>query len=83
MTLPHSHRYHEEINGRPYVIEVNLVASNRWRAQIARRPGATTTALMPFYGVTPDDAVRLLSDWLARATPAPRRPEPAAPTRSH
>jgi hypothetical protein len=29
-------------------------------------PGVPT-ALMPFYGRTPDEAAHLLSDWLARA----------------
>jgi hypothetical protein len=60
-------RYHEEINGRPFVIEVHPVDRDRWRAEIARRPGATT-ALMPFYGTTPDEAARHLASWLERVT---------------
>jgi len=59
-------RFRETINGRLYVIEVQPVEPDRWRAQIARARGGPT-ALMPFYGTTPDDAARRLSDWLARA----------------
>lgn len=58
-------RYHETINGRSYVIEVVPVGPKRWRAQIVRRD--RTTALMPFYGPTPDEAARMLSGWLVRA----------------
>ena len=67
------HRYEESIGGRPYLIEVRAVSSERWRAYIVRLPGVPT-ALMPFYGRTPDEAVRQLSEWLtrayARATPS-------------
>lgn len=59
-------RYHETINGRSYVIEVLAVGRERWRAQLARTPRGTT-AVMPFYGQTPDEAVRQLSAWLLRA----------------
>jgi hypothetical protein len=58
-------RYHETIHGRVYVIEVLPVGPDRWRAQIVRRD--RTTALMPFYGSTPDEAARMLSSWLTRA----------------
>jgi hypothetical protein len=58
--------FNETINGRPYVIEVLPVARDRWRAQISCTPGGTT-ALMPFYGPTPDEAARRLALWLARA----------------
>lgn len=57
------HHYEEHIAGRIYVIEVLPVAESRWRAQIARLPGMPT-ALMPFYGPTPEDAARELSRWL-------------------
>jgi len=40
--------------------------NDRWRAQIRRTPGVPT-ALMPFYGPTPDEAARRLSRWLALA----------------
>jgi len=59
------HRYEEIIGGRAYQIEVTLV-SNRWRAQLRRRPGVPT-AMMPFYGQTPDEAARQLAQWLTLA----------------
>ena len=55
--------YEEHIAGRTYVIEVLPVTETRWRAQIARLPGMSS-ALMPFYGATPEEAVRELSRWL-------------------
>lgn len=48
------------------MIEVTAVSKDRWRAYIVRLPGVPT-ALMPFYGATPDEAARLLCDWLTRA----------------
>ncbi len=60
------HRFQESIAGRSYLIEVKAVATDRWRAYIVRLPGVPT-ALMPFYGRTPDEAARQLSDWLTRA----------------
>jgi hypothetical protein len=57
------HRYEEHIAGRRYLIEVRPVTDTRWRAQIARLPGMPT-ALMPFYGPTPEAAARELSRWL-------------------
>ena len=60
------HRFAESIAGRDYLIEVKAVAQDRWRAYIVRVPGVPT-ALMPFYGTTPAEAARLLSDWLTRA----------------
>ncbi|MBP1603633.1 MAG: hypothetical protein H6Q09_805 [Acidobacteria bacterium] len=59
-------RFEEVIGGRVYQIEAAEVRGNRWRAQIVRIPGVTT-ALMPFYGTTPDEAARNLREWLARA----------------
>ena len=59
------HRFLETIGGRAYHIEVTLV-SNRWRAQLCRTPGLPT-AMMPFYGPTPDEAARLLAKWLTLA----------------
>ena len=59
------HRFEETIGGRKYEIEVTPV-SNRWRAQIRRTPGMPT-ALMPFYGQTPDEAAQQLSRWLMLA----------------
>jgi hypothetical protein len=60
------HRFQEHIGGRPYLIEVAAVSKDRWRAYIVRIPGVPT-ALMPFYGPTPDEAARGLRQWLARA----------------
>ncbi len=59
------HRFEETIGGRTYHIEVTPV-SDSWRAQIRRIPGMPT-ALMPFYGQTPDEAARRLSQWLMLA----------------
>jgi hypothetical protein len=63
---PALHRFEESIGGRPYLIEVASVSENRWRAYIARIPGVPT-ALMPFYGLTPDEAADGLRRWLTRA----------------
>ena len=60
------HRFEELIGDRPYLIEVAAVAKDRWRAYIVRIPGVPT-ALMPFYGPTPDEAAGLLCAWLRRA----------------
>jgi hypothetical protein len=57
----------ETINGRSYLIEVLPVGRDRWRAHLANTPGART-ALMPFYGTTPDDAVQRLSGWLTKVS---------------
>jgi hypothetical protein len=59
------HRFEETIAGRPYRIEVTPV-SDRWRAQLTRVPGIPT-AMMPFYGSTPDEAARQLTAWLTLA----------------
>jgi hypothetical protein len=59
------HRFEETIGGRAYHIEVTAV-SNRWRAQLRRMPGMPT-AMMPFYGQTPDEAAKLLVQWLTLA----------------
>ena len=60
------HRFEESIAGKPYLIEVAPVSKDRWRAYIVRLPGVPT-ALMPFYGQTPDQAADLLRQWLTRA----------------
>ena len=60
------HRFEESIGGRPYLIEVAAVAADRWRAYIVRIPGIPT-ALMPFYGTTPDEAAGQLRRWLTGA----------------
>src|SRR5580765_1113419 len=60
------HHIDETIEGRTYHIEVSRVAPDRWRAHIVRNPGVPN-AMMPFYGATPDEAARHVSDWLALA----------------
>ena len=59
------HHFEETIGGRPYQIEVTPV-SNRWRAQLHRKPGLPT-AMMPFYGQTPEEAAHQLTAWLSLA----------------
>ena len=56
----------ETINGREYLIEVSNVGLDKWRAQIRRTAGGSS-AMMPFYGTTPDEAAGQLSRWLALA----------------
>jgi hypothetical protein len=70
-TAVNPHRYEETINGRAYQIEVSNVGRDKWRAQIARRPGGST-AMMPFYGSTPDEAAEHLSRWLSIVNGQPR-----------
>jgi hypothetical protein len=60
------HRFEESIAGRHYLIEVAAVSPDRWRACIVRDLGVRS-ALMPFYGRTPDEAAGLLTEWLNRA----------------
>jgi hypothetical protein len=60
------HSLERTIAGRSFVIEVTWVAEKRWRAHIVRIPGVPT-AMMPFYGETPDEAATHLSNWLDRA----------------
>jgi hypothetical protein len=72
------HRFEEVINGREFLIEVSAVGGNRWRAHLVRVPGGST-ALMPFYGTTPQEAARLLSEWLARAHGSTSAASPIAP----
>lgn len=59
-------RFDQQINGRDYRIEVRPVGDNRWRAQVLTAYGGTT-ALMPFYGTTPEHAAHDLAAWLTRA----------------
>ena len=59
------HHFNETIGDRTYEIEV-ISVSTRWRAQLRRIPGMPT-AMMPFYGRTPDEAARQLAQWLTLA----------------
>ena len=58
-----------------YQIEVTAV-SNRWRAQLHRTAGMPT-AMMPFYGGSPDEAARQLTEWLALAHGRMRAAQPS------
>lgn len=66
-------RIKEQINGREYRIEISPVSADKWRAQVLSAHGGPT-ALMPFYGTTPELAASSLTAWLARvhrgSTPA-------------
>jgi hypothetical protein len=71
------HHFEETIGGRAYEIDVTPVG-DRWRAQLRRGPGMPT-AMMPFYGQTPDEAAHQLTKWLSLAhqrftATAPARP---------
>jgi len=70
-----THRYEEHIAGRTYLIDVSPVSASRWRAEIARRPGMSTS-LMPFYGPTPEEAARELSKWLSLVSGGNAAPTP-------
>jgi hypothetical protein len=63
-------RFERTIAGHHYVIEASPVDADRWRAQIARRPGVPS-ALMPFYGPTADDPAFQLVRWLSLAHRVP------------
>jgi hypothetical protein len=69
------HCFEKIIAGRPFIIEVTWIAEKRWRAHIVRIPGVPT-AMMPFYGTTPEEAARHLVRWLTLAH-ARRTPQPA------
>lgn len=60
------HRFQETIHGRRVAIEVTSVDPDRWRAYVVREPGGPA-AMMPFYGSTPQEAARHLTDWLTLA----------------
>jgi hypothetical protein len=72
------HRFEETIGGRVYHIEATAVG-NQWRAHLQRRPGMPT-AMMPFYGPTPEEASRRLVRWLALAHARSTSSNPAKPT---
>lgn len=67
------HRFEYPINGRTYLIETKLVDPDRWRAYLVSGAGGPT-ALMPFYGATPEQAVQQLTDWLTLAHKSPTVP---------
>jgi len=58
-------QFEQVIGGRTVRIEVSQVTGSpsQWRAQLQRAAGVPT-AMMPFYGRTPDEAAQGLSRWL-------------------
>jgi hypothetical protein len=79
------HRFEHDIGGRSYQIEVTPVG-DRWRAQLRRLAGMPT-ALMPFYGSSPEEAAGQLTRWLvlahSRQTTAPGRPAGTGSGKDH
>jgi hypothetical protein len=71
---PPSKLFQQEINGRAYRIEVSPVHNGRWRAEVVTQYGGPT-ALMPFYGTSPETARDGLTSWLSRVH---RAPEPTS-----
>lgn len=59
-------RYDEQINDHTYRILVSQVRSGTWRAQVVT-PHGGPTAVMPFYGDSPEQAREQLASWIARA----------------
>tara|TARA_B100000029_G_C17206096_1_gene826258 strand:- start:158 stop:370 length:213 start_codon:yes stop_codon:yes gene_type:complete len=64
-------RFDQTINGKTYRIEAMLVDPDRWRAYLVNVSGGST-ALMPFYGPTADQAVEQLTAWLTLAQTGPK-----------
>ena len=60
------HRFEQTIGSQHYVVEVRPALRDRWRACLVRTAGGPT-ALMPFYGATPRDALDALVSWLSHA----------------
>ena len=58
------HRFDQTIGSQHYVVEVRPALRDRWRACLVRTAGVPT-ALMPFYGATPRDALDALVSWLS------------------
>lgn len=61
-----THRFEETIGGQRYVVEVTPALGGHWRACLVRTAGVPT-ALMPFYGATPREALQALVVWLSHA----------------
>jgi len=74
------HHIETTIGGRPYRVEVTPVGSG-WRAQLQRALGMPT-AMMPFYGATPEEAAGLLTQWLTLAHRRQGVAPPSPATRS-
>ena len=65
MSIVSPQRFRQTINNRIVTIDVSKVGRDRWRADLARSTGGPT-ALMPFYGTTPDEAAAHFFEWLSR-----------------
>ena len=61
-----AHRFDETIGGGRYTVEVTPVQGNRWRASLLRSADIPS-AVMPFYGDTPREALGALVRWLSQA----------------
>ena len=68
-----AHCFERIVNERVYVIDVTLVDPGRWRAFLTSGTGGPT-AMMPFYGETPEAAAQQLTDWLTLAHKSPALP---------
>lgn len=66
MSAVSAQHFERAINDRRYVIETVPIDPDRWRACLIDVPGGPS-ALMPFYGETPEQAAGRLADWLALA----------------
>ena len=65
--IPVARNVWQQVEGdSPAVAARRLIDPDRWRAYLVGVPGGPT-ALMPFYGETPELAVERLADWLALA----------------
>jgi hypothetical protein len=64
------HHIDQTIEGRMYHIEVSRVARTAGGRTSSAIPGVPN-AMMPFYGATPDEAARHVSEWLALAYRGP------------
>jgi len=77
-----AHRFDETIGGGRYTVEVTRVQGNptnrtRWRASLLRSADIPS-AVMPFYGDTPPEALEALVRWLSQAHGATADSEKAA-----
>lgn len=61
-----AHRFDETIGEGRYTVEVTRVRGNRWRASLVRSADIPS-AVMPFYGDTPREALEALVCWLSEA----------------
>lgn len=72
-----AHHFDESIGGGRYTVEVKPAHGNRWRASLLRSADIPS-AVMPFYGDTPREALEALVRWLSQAHGATADSEKAA-----